>query len=868
MRLKLFISVILFFVYGPIFSGTIPFITTWETTNLGASNDNQITIPTFPGIEYNYTVEWGDGSTSEGVTGDIIHTYNVPGTYSVNITGVFPRIFFNNTGDSQKIISIDQWGNNEWTSMEDAFNGCSFLVGTYTDIPNLTGVTNMSRMFQLASSFNSSVANWDVSNVTTMSALFNNFTTETIVETVTPIENTTFTNVVRQINVVAAFNQDLSSWNVGNVTDMSFMFAATPFNQNINNWNVGNVINMQGMFFIANNFNQDLSSWNVGNVTDMSFMFEDAVSFNSEIGGWNVSNVITMQSMFEEASLFNSTLLNWNVSNVIDMSFMFASARSFNQDISTWNTNNVLSTLGMFSNTDLFNQDISSWNVSNVQTMEGMFFSSSAFNQDISSWNVSNVINMRAMFALNTVFNQDINNWNVENVISMNLMFFNATGFNQNIGGWDVSSLLDAGGMFDGVELSVENYDALLIGWESNIVNLDVPFSGGLSRFCAGEQARERLQSINNWNIVDAGRVQFSVDNLPNTIQVAEYSYVLPEITGIGLTGNEAYYSEEGGAGIRYEPGDVISFSDTEVYPIDIFIYDEIMAIHTCFSEEQFSLELTMCGSTVNPVLDNVNDVIESSAFTFPSITGSTLTGNQAYYTGQGGTGVRYEPGDVISFSDFPSYPIDLYIFDEYFSVNNYTCTSEVQFELTITEVLPECTTLTFPLDGAIDVSLDLASIRWNNIDNAEGYILNIGTVPGGNDIVDEELVSDTEYFFNEELPSATQIYVSITPFNIIGNATSCIVESFSTEVSIEIPGFFTPNNDGVNDFWVLQNPFSTFDKAYLFDRSGKLLNVIIDPEQGWDGNFKGDPLPTDSYWYSIHYTTGEIFKGSLLLKR
>jgi hypothetical protein len=41
-----------------------------------------------------------------------------PGIYQVAIRGNFPRIYFNDTGDKEKIISIDQWGDVNWTSME------------------------------------------------------------------------------------------------------------------------------------------------------------------------------------------------------------------------------------------------------------------------------------------------------------------------------------------------------------------------------------------------------------------------------------------------------------------------------------------------------------------------------------------------------------------------------------------------------------------------------------------------------------------------------------------------------------------------------------------------------------------------------
>ena len=63
------------------------------------------------------------------------------------------------------------------------------------------------------------------------------------------------------------------------------------FNQNISSWDVGNVTNMDSMFRGLVSFNQDLSSWDVGNVTNMDYMFYRAAEFNSDLSSWNVDNV-------------------------------------------------------------------------------------------------------------------------------------------------------------------------------------------------------------------------------------------------------------------------------------------------------------------------------------------------------------------------------------------------------------------------------------------------------------------------------------------------------------------------------------------------------------------------------------------------
>lgn len=249
----------------------VAFITTWKTDNPGTSNNDQITIPTAVGETYNYNVNWGDGNSDVGVTGSITHTYAMPGTYQVSITGTFPRILFNNDGDRQKILSVDQWGNTHiWSSMDSAFFGCTNLTITAVDTPNLSAVSEMTYMFR----------------------------------------NTNF-------------SADLSAWDVSNVGYMIGVFQDSTFNGNISSWDVSNVVNMAAMFYNNASFNQDIGSWNVGNVTDMNAMFYQASSFNQDIGAWDVSNVTNMNGMFFQATAFNQNIGSWNVSNVADMDNMF-----------------------------------------------------------------------------------------------------------------------------------------------------------------------------------------------------------------------------------------------------------------------------------------------------------------------------------------------------------------------------------------------------------------------------------------------------------------------------------------------------------------------------------------------------------------
>jgi len=283
-------------------SGYNAFTIEVKTDNAGTSNDNQFQFTGALG-DYDVVAKQNDivVATFDNLSGEQTITLPSSGVYDLEVSAKevngFNRIQFNNDGDKLKLTDIKQWGDVAWSSFVKAFYGCSNMLVTATDVPNLSNVTDMSVMFLGATSANPDTSNWNVSNVTDMKGMFRN---------------------------ASSANPDTSNWDVSSVTTMRLMFRdASSANPDTSNWDVSNVTDMDFMFYLASSANPEVSNWDVSSVTDMRFMFLAATSANPDTSNWNVSNVTDMSSMFLGATSANPDTSNWDVSNVTTMRLMF-----------------------------------------------------------------------------------------------------------------------------------------------------------------------------------------------------------------------------------------------------------------------------------------------------------------------------------------------------------------------------------------------------------------------------------------------------------------------------------------------------------------------------------------------------------------
>ena len=424
------------------------FVTTWKTT----APDQYITIP----ASGTYTIDWGDGTVEEDVSGSRSHQYDFAGTYTVRISDGITRIRLNGHAGAPRLASIDQWGTARWTSMQAAFRGATNMGYNASDAPDLSSVTSMSDMFRDARSFNGDLSSWDVSSVTDMSRMF--LGASRFNRPLTSWDVSSVTNMSRMFSDASSFNGDLSGWDVSSVTRMNGMFSgARAFNQPLNSWNTSSLTNIRAMFFGAHAFNQPLNSWNTSSVTDMRSVFTDARSFNGDLSSWDVSSVTSLEEVFLDATAFNQPLDSWDVSSVTNLSSTFLRARSFNQPLDSWDVSSVTNMLKTFRDARSFNQPLDSWDVSSVTSLFSTFYDARSFNQPLDSWDVSSVTRMDYTFHYATSFNQPLDSWDVSSVTHMTIMFNSATSFNQPLDSWDVSSVTRMGDMFGGATAFEQN---------------------------------------------------------------------------------------------------------------------------------------------------------------------------------------------------------------------------------------------------------------------------------------------------------------------------------------------------------------------------------------------------------------------------
>ena len=149
------------------------FQSVWATT----TSPETVTIPCHNTGTFNAVIDWGDGTANSTVTtfndADLAHEYATAGDHTIKITGDFPNIKFNNSGDKLKIKKVLNLGDVGWATLDRAFFGCSNLTHFTSGSTDTSAVTDMAVMFRGCDGLISlDVSSFNTSNTRTMQFMF------------------------------------------------------------------------------------------------------------------------------------------------------------------------------------------------------------------------------------------------------------------------------------------------------------------------------------------------------------------------------------------------------------------------------------------------------------------------------------------------------------------------------------------------------------------------------------------------------------------------------------------------------------------------------------------------------------------------
>ncbi|RZK17690.1 MAG: T9SS type B sorting domain-containing protein [Pedobacter sp.] len=82
------------------------------------------------------------------------------------------------------------------------------------------------------------------------------------------------------------------------------------------------------------------------------------------------------------------------------------------------------------------------------------------------------------------------------------------------------------------------------------------------------------------------------------------------------------------------------------------------------------------------------------------------------------------------------------------------------------------------------------------------------------------------------------------------------------------VPSSFSPNGDGINDYWLIKNLETHTDcTVQVFNRNGNKIFSSLGYLAPWNGTFNGKPVPIGTYFYKITFTDGRArLSGSITI--
>lgn len=254
-----------------------------------------------------------------------------------------------------------------------------------------------------------------------------------------------------------------------------------------------------------------------------------------------------------------------------------------------------------------------------------------------------------------------------------------------------------------------------------------------------------------------------------------------------------------------------------------------------------------------------------SDTFTYSLVSGSGDNGNASFMI----NGNELKTNAVFDFETKDSYSIRLRTVDSQGGVFEKIFT----IQLTNGNERPTIEKQLFTVEENTDAGAIVGTVLASDLDANEIFTFRIVSTQTDFkvNVFNGELSSSRS--FDYESQSTYTINVEVTDLGGLRDTAEITIEVFDQiEGSLPAAGYFSPNNDGYNDTWQIQNVnlYSNY-KLIIFSTTGEIVyDRSSNYTNDWDGTYNGDQLPDGVYYYFLQSNTNsaDIYKGTITLKR
>ncbi|MFZ4544986.1 MAG: hypothetical protein ACOYOA_13110 [Saprospiraceae bacterium] len=237
--------------------------------------------------------------------------------------------------------------------------------------------------------------------------------------------------------------------------------------------------------------------------------------------------------------------------------------------------------------------------------------------------------------------------------------------------------------------------------------------------------------------------------------------------------------------------GNVLTFNPAGDFPLSTLIYVKIVPYSASGSatgciQQSFTTQapLPLCNAVTYPAANALSILVTTS------LTWSSESNATGYYlnvgTSSGGTQImnNVNVGNVLTYDPPGDLPYNSDIFVKVVPYNlSGAAASCTEMKFTTQDGPPVCIGLASPAANASAVPIN-AALSWLAAPAANGYKLSVGTSANGGQILNNVDIGNVlTYDPPGDFTYNTVIYVKIVPYNINGEATGCLEQTFTTQV-------------------------------------------------------------------------------------